>query len=71
MGAAVGCSPGANSFGDLLTVACKHYSIDISDAELAVFMQQLKRRRILNRASHHSWTYWITVLRTSFQMLTK
>lgn len=46
MHAAVGCLPGSNTFGDVnsLTVASKHYSIDIGDANLTVFMQQVKRK---------------------------
>lgn len=46
MRAAVVFSPGSSTFGDResITVACKHYSIDIGDAELTVFIQQLKRK---------------------------
>ncbi len=46
MSTAVACLPGSNTFGDRdsLTVASKHYNIDIGDAELTVFIQQLKRK---------------------------
>ncbi len=53
MSAAVVCLPSSNTFGDRdsLIVACKRYIIDLSDAELTVFMQQLKQKA---DAGHHS-----------------
>ncbi len=46
MSAAVLCLPRSNTFRDRdsLTVACKHFNMDISDAELTMFMQQLKHK---------------------------
>lgn len=46
MHAAVSRLPGSNTFGDAdsLTIASKHYSIDIGGPGLIVFMQQVKRK---------------------------